>query len=304
MKKIIFILMFVLILCGCGVKPENENPVPEETAITEGISSIRIIYTDGNFYYDTGVPVENAAGGVIERILTKTADPIGVPEGEGSANFSGKNMMFKPGTSITKQVFVNGEGTVFRKLDSYGKDLGRYSFCYKVMGRHPNAAADSIYLVMANERDIDFEKITKYFFSSQLEDHMLDAHIVPIALTNDKWGVRLYTENETADGCTVVFEQLGGDPNGELKTGTWYKLEKYTDGKWEEAPSKIPEEERVWNSIAYNIEKNELSKLEHSWKHLYGELEPGTYRISKEVMDFKAPGDFEEKVYTWQFVIE
>lgn len=308
MKKLtLFVLVFALLLCGCGKNGGRENSMPEEPAISEGyegISTIKMIYTDGNYYYDTGVSVDEDISGVIERVLTKTAEPFCVPKGEGSANFEGENMMFKPGTSITKQVYAGGEGTVFRKLDSYGKDIDRYKFCYKVEGRHPNAAADSRYLVMSNDRDINFEKITKYFFSSQLEDHMLDAHIVPIALTNDKWGVRMYTENENPEGCTVVFEQLGGSPEGSLQTGDWYKLEKYTDGKWEDAPSEIPEEQRVWNAIAYNIEKNELSKFELNWKWLYGSLTPGTYRISKEVMDFKKSGDFTEEIYMWQFVIE
>ncbi len=308
MKKLIaFIFIFMLVLCGCAGKYESENPSPDEIEIMEGyegISNIRMIYTDNSYYYDTGISVEGNIGGVIEIALNKTAEPFCVPVGENSANFSGENMMFKPCTSITKQIYVGGEGKIFRKLDSYGKDLGRYRFCYKVEGRHPNAAKDSVYIVMSNQRDINFEKITKYFFGSQVEDHMLDAYIVPIAITEDKWGLRLYIENETAESCTVVFEQLGGGPEGNLQTGDWYKLEKYTDGEWEDVPSEIPEEQRVWNDIAYNIEKNELSKFELNWKWLYGRLEPGTYRISKEVMDFKSPGNFEENVYTWQFVIE
>lgn len=306
-KYVILVLIFTVLLGGCAGKTKEEQPVSGEiNAVAEynDIKSVRMIYTDGEFYYDTGVPVEKKVSGVIERILTKTAEPFGVPAGEGSANFEGDNMMFKPATTITKQVFVDGEGRVFRRLESYGKDIGKYKFCYRVEGRHPNAAADSVYLVMANERNINFEKITKYFFGAQLEDHNLDAHIVPITITKDKWGVRLYTENETPEGCTLVFEQLGGNAEGSLQTGDWYKLEKYTDGKWEDAPSGISEEERAWNAIAYNIEKNELSKFELNWKYLYGRLEPGTYRISKEVMDFKGTGDFTEEIYQWQFVIE
>ncbi len=308
-KSIILLVALALVFCGCesksiGVIGGADGPTA--ILVTDGnedISSVRMIFTEGNFYYDTGAPVKYTASGVIERVLEKTADPFGVPQGEGSANFDGKNMMFQPCTPITKQVYVNGAGTVYRKVESYGENLGKYKFCYRVTGRHPNAAKDSQYLVMANEPGINFERITKYFFSSQLEDHMLDAHIIPIDIS-DEWGITMYVKNETPEGCTLAFEQLGGKAEGSLQTGSWYKLEKYEDGKWVDAKTVLPMEQVGWDALAYLIRENDITESEVNWKWLYGKLSPGTYRISKEIMDFKQTGNFEEKVYTTQFVVE
>ena len=41
-----------------------------------------------------------------------------------------------------------------------------------------------------------------------------------------------------------------------------------------------------------------------NWEWLYGELEPGTYKIIKSVSDFRGPGDSDDKTYFAEFVIE
>ena len=41
-----------------------------------------------------------------------------------------------------------------------------------------------------------------------------------------------------------------------------------------------------------------------SWKYLYGELSPGTYRLSKVITDFRSAGDFDNYTYCTEFTIE
>lgn len=74
-KSIILLVALALVFCGCesksiGVIGGADGPTA--ILVTDGnedISAVRMIFTDGNFYYDTGVPVEYTASGVIERVL-------------------------------------------------------------------------------------------------------------------------------------------------------------------------------------------------------------------------------------------
>ena len=59
------------------------------------------------------------------------------------------------------------------------------------------------------------------------------------------------------------------------------------------------------NSVnAWIIPINDSCEWEINWEWLYGQLPAGKYRVGKEIMDFKGPGDFEKAVYYAEFVIE
>lgn len=124
-----------------------------------------------------------------------------------------------------------------------------------------------------------------------------------IYVNEDKWGLTLYSDNVTNTRMTVKFRQFGGNPSGELKTGEWFELEKMEDDTWQ-----IVSTNRliniVWNSVAYIIKTNDITELKVDWKWLYGELPAGSYRLSKKVMDYRAPGDFDEEIYQVHFTIE
>lgn len=308
----LFLVFVLLLLAACeaeSIAIIGGADGPTSILVSEAneeIWPVRMICVAGDYYYDTGVFNNVPRCGNLDGSLAKTAEALEVPKGENSANFDVKNKNYfgyQSGTSITKDVLIDGEWVVFRRVESFGEDLSRYKLCFKICGRHPNAAVDSEYLVMTNEMDIDFEKITKHFFGSQIQDHQLDAHIVSVRIT-DEWGVKMSVRNVTPTGLTVTFEQLGGNPQGELQTGSWYSLEKYMEGRWEPAQTVLPMDMVAWDALAYPIGKNEISEFYVDWKWLYGELSPGTYRISKEIMDFTGTGNFKEKVYSVQFVIE
>ncbi|MBR2041962.1 MAG: hypothetical protein IJ945_06300 [Oscillospiraceae bacterium] len=115
----------------------------------------------------------------------------------------------------------------------------------------------------------------------------------------DEWGITFSVSDVTATGATVIFTQTGGNPTGELTTGSYYRIEK--DGK--ELPY-VTEGNIGWTSEAYMIPPEGSYKTTISWEWLYGELEPGTYRIYKGVSDWRAPGDSDGKEYSAEFVIE
>ena len=119
----------------------------------------------------------------------------------------------------------------------------------------------------------------------------------------DLWGVSLTAKNITQKGLTLVFTQSGGKPAGQLQTGSPFWMERFTDGQWEKVETVIPESEIAWTMEAYWIPVNGCLEQETTWSYLYGELPEGSYRIGKEVMDFRATGDYDISLYYVSFEI-
>lgn len=108
----------------------------------------------------------------------------------------------------------------------------------------------------------------------------------------EELGVRLRVEDVTATGLTLVYEQQGGNPTGELFTGTEYSIEQYADSEWEKV-SYVVDGNIAWEQLAYLIDQEGVTEQIVDWSWLYGELESGEYRIKKEISDFRAPGDYD-----------
>ena len=100
----------------------------------------------------------------------------------------------------------------------------------------------------------------------------------------------------TSAGATVCFYVW--DPelaSGELEYGNDYSLERMEDGVWTAAPI-IYEGEWAFTEEAHIISKDpdsEDSRWEVNWEQLYGRLEPGDYRICKQILDFRGAGDYD-----------
>jgi hypothetical protein len=58
-----------------------------------------------------------------------------------------------------------------------------------------------------------------------------------------------------------------------------------------------------FNSIAYQLKRDEITDFKIDWEWLYGELEPGEYRIRKEVMDFVETGSNDKYMLYVHFMI-
>lgn len=122
---------------------------------------------------------------------------------------------------------------------------------------------------------------------------------------DETWGLTLSVRDVTPTGLTLVFTQSGGAPTGMLQTGSPYWLEADEGGVWEAVPELPLEDgvERGWHSIAYLIPMNDSVEREVNWQYLYGELPAGTYRIGKEIMDFRESGDYDQRNYYAEFSI-
>ena len=116
------------------------------------------------------------------------------------------------------------------------------------------------------------------------------------------WGLTLSAKDVTPSGLTLVCTQSGGEPSGDIMTGEDYYLTVWKKGHWRMVMPVI--ENYGWNSLAHWISKDTDTEFEIDWKWLYGELEPGTYRLVKEFMDFRKTADYDEAIYWMEFVIE
>lgn len=119
------------------------------------------------------------------------------------------------------------------------------------------------------------------------------------------WGVTLIAKDVTPEGMTLVCTQSGGSPTGELSTGTYYVLEQEVQGVWciVEYAENMRGKEVCWDAVAWIIPMNDTVEWEVDWEWLYGSLEPGHYRIGKEIMDFRGTGDYDKEMYYAEFAI-
>lgn len=108
----------------------------------------------------------------------------------------------------------------------------------------------------------------------------------------EKLGLSLEVTECTAAGATLVFRQSGGSPSGELIFGDAYHIERYDGGEWIDMSVAIAIN-YGFHEIEYTIPLGEEQEFQIDWEWLYGELEPGEYRIRKDVDDFRKTADYD-----------
>ncbi len=312
MKKLITLAIAICIFfIGCspdgtvGVIGDTDSPTPIYSGDGENHikKPVRLIMVDGDIYYDTGkVSDITPRCGTLDGKLTKTVNEFEIPRDNNECNFDADNEYFgyQSATSITKEVPINGEWVIFKMLPKLIDS--EYKYCFYMKGRMPNAQKDTELIVRTNDYDLTFLDVTKSVFSSNSNDR-IDA-VVEWLYNEDNWGITLSAVNITPTSARLFCEQFGGNPKGDLQTGSWFVIEKNVDGNWNEVPYINPNENYAWTSEAWIIPKNERLAWDTNWEYLYGELSPGHYRIGKKVNDMISPGDFNTKIYYSEFNIE
>lgn len=116
-------------------------------------------------------------------------------------------------------------------------------------------------------------------------------------------GVTLEAVDVTSTGMTLRCTQSGGKAEGELTTGSFYRLEVEKNGKWEAV--KPLAADVAWTAEAWLIPMNDTVEWAVDWSWLYGELpaDGNSYRIVKNIMDFRGTGDYSEYEYYAEFAI-
>lgn len=134
------------------------------------------------------------------------------------------------------------------------------------------------------------------------QERMLSSYFPPeFVIFEETWGITLTAENVTPTSVTIKCTQFGGEPTGELQTGSWYILETWTQEKgWHVDPCYA---EVTWTQEAWIIPMNDSCEWEVNWEWLYGTLSEGKYRIGKEIIDFRGTGDYDSAIYFAEFEI-
>lgn len=118
---------------------------------------------------------------------------------------------------------------------------------------------------------------------------------------NDKLGLVLCVDNVSPTGLHLIFSQSGGQSTGILKTGASYNLERYDGEKW--CPVIPIINNYGWQLQSFTVNKNQNTEFKINWEWLYGQLEAGSYRIEKEISDFREPGNQDNYIYYVEFEI-
>ena len=120
------------------------------------------------------------------------------------------------------------------------------------------------------------------------------------------WGVTITAEDVTPSGAVLHFAQSGGSPTGELNTGTYFTLERKSGSQWKAVPyaDGLDESAIGWDDVAWIIPMGGSADFETDWAWLYGELDKGEYRIGKEIMDFRGPGDYDTAMFYADFSVK
>ncbi len=119
----------------------------------------------------------------------------------------------------------------------------------------------------------------------------------------DQIGLSFTLKKISPSGATLVFRNYDTDaPTGELEYGDDFLIEIQKDDIWEEVPIQL-EGNYGFNDIAYVIPAEGISEQELHWEWLYGTLAPGTYRIRKNILDFRGTGDYDKHTVYAQFIL-
>lgn len=104
---------------------------------------------------------------------------------------------------------------------------------------------------------------------------------------NSEISLNVSVRNITGKSAVIVFNQYEDEnaDTAELTFGEDFAVQrKNADGSYETVPVIMDGEWGV-NDIAHIIEKNETTEFEYDWGWLYGELQPGDYRIQIHVSE-------------------
>lgn len=120
-------------------------------------------------------------------------------------------------------------------------------------------------------------------------------------VVNNFHGVSITVKNETVsnNGLTVVFEN---NSNKMCIYGEEFLLEKKINGEWYQVPVAI-EGNYGFKSIGYEVASGQTREWSVEWQWLYRSLGAGEYRIVKNVLDFRQPGDYDTYFLAAEFSI-
>ncbi|MBO5337936.1 MAG: hypothetical protein J6A94_12500 [Lachnospiraceae bacterium] len=110
-----------------------------------------------------------------------------------------------------------------------------------------------------------------------------------------------FSMNVTYATCRGVSLQFTNQTDKNIMMGDSYSLQNYQDGKWYELDYLI--DNWAFTAIGYEMPPESIRSLAVKWDVFHGELEPGHYRIVKDISDFRGTGDYTQYYVGAEFII-
>jgi hypothetical protein len=265
--------------------------VAEEVIV--GGDLIPMVMVNGEIYMDTGhESTVEARCGMMDGEITSTVDGTEQPTKDNESNF-GTGYGYQYGTHEGLiEIYMNDKWWIFATEEARQKiqfPTSEETISYNGKEYKKSELCDA----------------TLHWLELSEQERMLSSYMPPeFMIFEETWGITLTAENVTPTSATIKCTQSGGEPTGELHTGSWFILENWTQQNgWKEIPY-VVEGDVAWTEEAWMISKDDTHEWEIKWEYLYGTLPRGKYRIGKEIMDFRAAGDYDKVVYYAEFEIE
>lgn len=166
-----------------------------------------------------------------------------------------------------------------------------------------------LYFYKANNNSVDLvlrkeEKTGQWKRPNDIVDIVEEVNDIQ-EIENPNWGITFEVDEISATGLYLLCTQSGGEPTGELCTGSRFVVEKLTEKYgWqevEEIPQKYPS---VWTDEAWGIPKDETIVWRIDWDIVYGKLPAGKYRVGKKVTNSRNTGDYDIAMIYAEFEIK
>lgn len=321
MKKsdsmVIFVIIMALMLAGCGNKTDSLQP---ET----GASTPVVVETPDN---QENASVENEVAE--NRIAT-----IGGPYGEISVNLSEKwtyeeapvdsnKLMCGLYGLILKPEGVSDGQIELLYIDSFGvcgTGLSEEEITLAGHTVHVGTYDDNEHWDFITFRNDKPQIVAQHTDCSSWTDEMWDEALSILDTVkfdetkteggigqyipeseNDTIAVMMEVNNVTPSGLTVHFRQYDKRDTEELTYGQAYTLQVLNGDKWENVPVII--DNGAFTDEGYILPALGEASMETNWEWLYGKLSPGTYRITKSIVDDRSVGNNPLYFLTSQFII-
>ena len=109
------------------------------------------------------------------------------------------------------------------------------------------------------------------------------------AFINDR-PIHMSLKEETLSptGATIILKNL---TDSDYTYGEAFVLQRIGNGNWTDVEIII--DNYAFNDIGYSLRGKETDEMEVNWEWLYGKLRPGDYRIVKEALFIRSPGDYD-----------
>lgn len=132
-------------------------------------------------------------------------------------------------------------------------------------------------------------------------DKTMDLVPTTFETVNDFDGVTMTVKKGTA-APTKLTVAIRNNSSSQCTYGEYFDLEKKINEIWYKVPVTI-DSDYGFNSIGYDLSSGDDREWAVDWNWLYGSLEPGEYRIIKDILDFRGTGDYDTYYLAAEFTI-